>query len=99
MRRNRWTFTTHLLPRNQQDGALLGVHHLAENVVKDEKLAPAILEKFHLVVDLKQNREKRDVSKKGIVYFSGLRVQDEREREKSKSEAEDSFSCSSQKHK
>lgn len=60
----RWEETygpqTHLLPCNQQDGAFLGVHHLAENVVKDEKLAPAVLEKFHLVVNLKRSPEKRE---------------------------------------
>lgn len=52
-KRKRTALKTHLLPCNQQDGALLGMHHLPENVVKDEKLAPAILKKFHLVINLK----------------------------------------------
>lgn len=64
---------THLLACNQQNGALLGVHHLAENVVKDEKLTPAVLKEFHLVINLNQIREnKHNLSKAGFVYFSGI---------------------------
>lgn len=67
---------THLLACNQQNGALLGVHHLAEDVVKDEKLTPAVLKEFHLVINLKQIRErekKHNLSKAGFVFFSGIR--------------------------
>lgn len=55
--RNGYGTETHLLPRNQQDGALFGVHHLPENVVKDEQLAPAVLQQLHLVVDLRRNKK------------------------------------------
>lgn len=35
---------THLLACDQQDGALLGMHHLPENMVEDEELTPAVLQ-------------------------------------------------------
>ncbi|TNN62059.1 hypothetical protein EYF80_027730 [Liparis tanakae] len=35
-----------------QDGALLGMHHLPENMVKDEQFTPAVLQQLHLVVHL-----------------------------------------------
>lgn len=35
---------THMLACNQQDGALLGMHHLPENMVEDEELTPAVLQ-------------------------------------------------------
>ncbi|KAL0160159.1 hypothetical protein M9458_043884, partial [Cirrhinus mrigala] len=47
----------HLLPRDQEDGALFGVHNLPENVVQDEEFTPAVLEKLHLVVNLRRDRK------------------------------------------
>ncbi len=47
----------HLLPRDQEDGALFGVHHLPENVVQDEEFTPTVLEKLHLVVNLIRDQQ------------------------------------------
>lgn len=48
---------THLLPRHQEDGALFGMHHLPENVVQDEEFTPTVLEKLHLVVNLRRDQQ------------------------------------------
>lgn len=48
---------THLLPCDQEDGALFGVHHLPENVVQDEEFTPTVLEKLHLVVNLRRDQQ------------------------------------------
>ncbi len=47
----------HLLPRDQEDGALFGVHHLPENVVQYEEFTPTVLEKLHLVVNLRRDQQ------------------------------------------
>lgn len=35
---------THLLACDQQDGSLLGMDHLPENMVEDEEFTPAVLQ-------------------------------------------------------
>lgn len=61
--------TTHLLTSDQQDGALFGVDHLPENVVKDEEFAPAVLQQLHLVVHLVREKHCEVLFRIFFFYF------------------------------
>ena len=49
----------HLLAGHQENGAVLGVENLPEDVVEDEEFAPAVLQELHLVVNLPGEEERR----------------------------------------